>query len=552
MIGVCSRLGLILLCTSGCLPRGLPYKKPSIRASGELAARGSVRVALDPFTGTFQLPGQLPNAVTEMVKTQDEDSIWALAHCNCLPNIKADIFKSYAVSHGSMPQVLVPRVREEVRKDKSLQLLLKLPDALAAVLRKLVAKDENINSKVQENLSLKIEKVTKTKLSKDIDFSFDHFLVSNGDYTGFKTRDLTARWNLVFSASNFWRNQPAMAFDNHGLQVLESIRVLSEWKYIFGLDTNTKGGHYGGLTVDTDLVDPALKRFDPRTEPEGQRMISGTYSVKLPVDADAVELVVNAREEWTRVAAPPTIIEQAMAWNAAALAFAQVRPDRRSSSTEDLFGDEEELLPSTTHMLPLAFLRAIQGLLEKRFLDKDARMIVNLGDPQDKVDLKVLARLGRSLYSWVSVLKDLDNAQIAPASLQNLKDAPDKLTNALRLVQLVIVREQYLTDFGTQPTADIAEAIALLADAGTTLIRSPLLQEAVVDAFHRLVKERIAGAWETNAQKPLTLTELLWFYSAASSVNRYSPEIHQAPWLPALVKNLEAKLGIREAAPWVQ
>jgi hypothetical protein len=539
---------ILLALLAACLPR----PRPSSSSGNEgLPSEPEVQIPSNGLGNQTDLPqGML--SLTRIDPRPGNELVWALSQCRCMPSATAELLKTYAMTEGVLTQFLVPRVRETIRANSQLKLVLSLPGLLKEVLKTLFANDKALATQVRENLSKKIAKVINAELKDSIDFRFDHYLLSGKEGETFAIKDMVARWNLVFSVGNFWKNGKAVAFDNHGLQILESARALSEWKYAFALDKNSKGGYYGGLTFDTkEPQSGTLFRLDPREEPEARRTVSGSYSLKIPDDITALQLVMDVKETWVRSPEAPTIVEQAMMWNAGAEAFSLLRVDRRQKHTEALYGESDDfLLPLEAHRLPLIFMSGVQGQLQDIFLDKELRSVKNSNNPEEIISLRVMSRLGRSLFSWISVLTDLDKAGLEADQLKRLSDAPDKMKDGLRLVLLNILKERKLADMEKESIADLAEGISLIVDVDQNLLPSPHFQKEALEAFRKLVVLRFLPAWKGTSKQKMTSEDLIWFYTAAAAVSKYPIESHQIPWLKNLVATLEKSLGVREEFPW--
>lgn len=541
---------------SGCMVR-----KPDLilaKSSKQEAKLSYFPHRSESFGSAGVLPASLAVLISELSATADDETLWALSLCGCLPELKTEIFKNQATRKGVLPQILVPRVRGEIGKNKQLDLVLKLPGILSDVLKGIFANDGKIAETVRESLSTKIAKVVKGDLKANIPFTFDHYLLRTveGGKT-FQIKDMTARWNLVFSVENFWRDKPPMTFDHHGLQVLESIRTLSEWKYFLGLDKRPSGEHYGGLTFDTATpLSTELMSFNPRVEKDARRIVAGSYTLQ-PLDGkDAVDIALNARERWTRTASAPEIVEQAMFWNAAAIAFHRLRVDNRLPSSAALYAapdDEasEALLPHEVHLLSLAFLSGMQVILQDQFLDKESRTVRDSAGGQEIKDLRVLARLGRALFSWINVINNPEKAGLSDEQVEKLLSAPEKLKDALRLVMLAMIKSGALENQSKYPLSDVAESISLLLDVEQTLLPSPHMRKIALEASHHFAKTWLETLWNGSSPDKPTAKDVLWIYMVATALNRYTPDVHQAPWLTPLLKQVQTPIGERGKFPWV-
>lgn len=535
---------------TSCSPR-----RPNFVSQTQGPVKAAAPEILTLIAKDFGNLSELPPHVRSLIPLQnlpDEELMWALAQCRCMPEAQIAVLKHLAVAEGVLPQFLVPDIRKQIHANGSLKKLLSLPGFLQKIAKGLFTNDEAMMGMVRDAVSEKIALSSKKQLKNDVGFRFDNFIVRDPQSEAFSIQDMTGRWNFIMSMSNVWKEEEPLAYGNHGLQILETARVLSEWKYLFGIDPDQKGGHYGGLTFETNEPKATdLIRLDPRDEPEARRTFSGHYRLEIPQDVSSLDLALKTNEKWTRSPDAPTILEQSMMWNAGALAFTRLRPDRRAPNVQLLFGvSDEYLLPPEAQLLPLIFMAGMQGLLKDVYLDADLRAIQNKQDRSEKVDLRVLARLGRSLFSWISVLTTLEKAGLKSSQVELLKEAPALLTDGLRLVILVTLKDGLQLNAKGQSIADSAEGISMLVDIDQNLLPSPLLQEQAVEAFRKLVATRIVPAWKGMAPDPLTANDLVWFYTLASAVSKYPESVHKSPWLKEMLPTLEAALGKRGPFAW--
>jgi hypothetical protein len=533
-----------------CSPRQSKRAEQGYLTPADLSPKITYRIQEDLFTA--QVPPAISAAMSGIFqKSTNPEVLWAMAQCGCQPAARTEVFRRLAVARGVLPQILVPTVREEIRGNPQLKRLLSLPELFGGLFKRILTSDERLSNQVRSGLSQKIQAAVGGDLKSNIPFRFDSFVTHSRDLKdNFSMIEMAARWNLVFATPNLWQGQTPVAFNSHGLQVLESIRVLSEWTYLFGIDPKPAGGFYGGMTIDasgsanTDLI-----RFDPREDPDARRIVSGAYRIGYN-DAPALDLVINVQELWQRGPDEPTITEQAMIWNSAALAFSRLRADQRAA-TPRLYGPKgQALLPQDAHTLPLIFLPGMQGLLEGRLADIEKRTISEPGMPTERVSWRSLAKLGRAIMTWITVLDKIEAAQVPKAQEEQLKAAPTQLKEALRLVVLNILKDEALREPSRIPSiAEIAEAISFLADAEQKLLPSPHLQEVVVDTFHRFASQRLVPIWTGKTQDTMSVEDVLWTNMALSSMSRYPMDTLQAPWLPPLMQKVQAVAGKREMWP---
>src|SRR5690606_1784202 len=141
--------------------------------------------------------------------------------------------------------------------------------------------DDKVAKKIRAGVGEKIATFAPgaPRLAERVALRFDAFpaLGERDDQPiEFRLEHLSARWLLAFANDSLWEGKQGLGGD-HGLQTLETMRTLVEWKYMLGLDENPEGGFYGGLTLDIASGGQVLAGpFDPRKDPGSKRFFSGT------------------------------------------------------------------------------------------------------------------------------------------------------------------------------------------------------------------------------------------------------------------------------------
>ena len=170
----------------------------------------------------------------------------------------------------------MPSVREEIKNDSTLSTLQKLP--FGGTLAGIFTTDEKLAKRIAVGLSEKLAySPGESDLGKRLSLRFDGFQPFKDQEHSFKFSDQIARWLNVFSANGMWNAGTAVDGKDHGLQTLEVLRSLAEWSYLVGIDKNSSGGFYFGLTVSAKEGNLALNGpVDPRSKIQPAWFLSGT------------------------------------------------------------------------------------------------------------------------------------------------------------------------------------------------------------------------------------------------------------------------------------
>lgn len=530
-------LALIVAC-------GEDSRKAAAVGTGPRDSRDADAVPGDytPFTGDLDV-----DSIKFAGANAEAETLLALAGCDCAPALLASVAKRLAPAKGTLPQVLMPPIREQIRTDESLKTLLSLPLGLGGLLAGAFANDEKIAAKVREGLTEKLNKAPGgSRLAASVPFRFDGFpSLRSGGTPQMTIADATPRWLLVLSRGGLWDGAQPAAFGDHGWQMMESMRLLVEWKYLFGLDPRPDGGVYGGLTIDPSADTQALGPFDPRTD-DGARIVSGAYA--FTVDGDtAIDLALNGREKWSHTESPITLGEQALIWRAAAMAFHRLRPENRVKVTS-LFSGSDPIFPDNAHNLPMAFLPGVKALLDGEIVDRDSRVIRGaVGKAPSRASLQDLVRMAGALGAWVEELSELSDSGLDAATKDKVKDAPTDMTLAVQLAVQTILKDHVtvsgehglaLVEKDDQPSpALIAETLTTLVDLEATLLDSPLLESNILGLYHWYVGDVLTQA-ETSQW---TAADVLWGLSAINRAETL-PGADGLSWLP------DAKAVLQKAA----
>lgn len=534
--------------------------RPSVRGHPQAGASTEPAAPLKTNPLVNLEPLSPPKAIS---LTEDQaDLFWALARCNCAPSAVTAYLQEVAVSRGTLPQPLVPTIRQQIRSDSKLQVLDHLPNGLSDLMTGFFANDKAIASAIRSGVDGKITKYApgSPRLAKRLSFRFDGF-PKLGSQTkispDFRVSDQLARWHAVFATDALWLGKSPLGGD-HGLQTLETMRTLVEWKYMMGLDENPEGGFYGGLTLDaSDGGQTLAGSFDPRTDPQGQRFFSGTYTINFPDRVSALQLATEIQESWTVQVAPVSLSEQAQIWHTTALAFRRLRPEQRRF-VPDMFGNEDSaLFPRDTHQLALAFLPGLSALLNGPFIEKESRLIrryakFNAEGSNEPASLQDLARLLAALVAWSDELENLQDADIGQDAQTSLGTGRIAMRKAAQLATQTIlhrftqVSPNYGIALGTSSSspasiAQASETLLALVSAEQGALTSPFLQERIVAIFHWLVGDVLAPMFNQN--RSFSAHDLVWAHAALEAFAPYADDYGDdwyQPMREAMAKQVSA------------
>ena len=482
-----------------------------------------------------------------------DGTLWALSSCDCEPTKLQSYLEKIAEGRGVLPQILMPSIREELKNNATLANLQKLP--LGGVLAGIFTTDARLAKSVASGLSDKLENSPGgSELGKRLTLRFDGFQALKSGENSFNFSDQIARWHNVFSANGMWANGSAVDGKDHGLQTLEVLRSLAEWSYLVGIDKNTSGGYYGGLTVSAK--DGALTLngpVDPRSKAQPAWFLSGIYSIDYEAES-AKELATSVHEKWTRAKQNSvTLDEQARFWHTAAVAFKRLRPENRKDVGSLFIADKKGVLPTEAHELPLAFLTSLKTLLPGPFIDKDSRLVraeasFSAGDSDKEADVLALARLTRALVAWISELKTVTKDTVSESTLVKVESAAADLLPPLQLAVQTILQNhsQPAGDQGgtfgialiqngeNLDLASSAEVLLALIEAESLVVESQFLRtriEAILDWY--------GGDLLAN-KTSMNLEELLWMRALSAAAGKYTDK--NPAWVSGALSFADKKL----------
>lgn len=521
---------------------------------------------------------------SESSEELDRQLVLGLADCNCSQDKFASKYMAKLVTRGGpMPQLLMPMVREGVAADPKVQRLLQMPPAYRSVLDGLVSVDNVIKKQVKATVAGKVSAALTggSTIADRYDFRFDGFAAAGlGPLTApqtFSIGDQAARWNYILGMDAMWSGKPALDGVDHGLQLLNTALVLSEWSYLYGLDVASKDGTpYGGLTFQTDKNSPSnlyglpMAPFDPRKDPAGMRFVSGAYTIEYPA-VDSLEMATEVQESWHRAAGNVTLDEQALVWRAAARAMARLRPAARTT-TARLYANGTGIFPADAHTASLLFLPGMDLLLDGPFFSTAAQSVREEAmftrredgtfDPAGYPDIVKpvfnetrvlgLARLCSALSEWVGQVSSLDDLQLDDTTAGRLRVAHKRLRDPVRLALVVMMRE-LPADLGGigetgrlsgHPGMSVGAAAEVLFHVARTLtvgLDSAFLRTRVFAMMDHFGVNYLVPLWRDPARRAeLSPTDIVWVQNALAAMETVEGSAERYPWLPK-VRSVFAK-----------
>jgi hypothetical protein len=497
-----------------------------------------------------------------MKATPDADTMMSLSACECAPGLNAKFFAISALTRGVLPQVLVPTVRQKIATNSTLELLRRLPPGLASLMTGLFADDDAIYTQVRDGLQAMLAKSLAstggTSLHLRMPYRFDLFtssVISPAGYpVAFDVKNQAARWNLVMATNAMWKNAIPVDGVDHGLQLLETTRVVAEWAYMAGIGRDGAPDGYGGLAAS--IEQPAGNMAQPEnpetTSDTWGIYTSGRYSVGYP-NASSLDLATRVKEMWTVEVDGVSLEEQATASRAAALAFAKMRADRLGEA-ERLFSNPDGALSPSMAKLPLVWLPAMATMLSQKYLDKETLTIQEYAFPKEgqqrKASLRSLLRAAQALQEWRLATRDIEGANLTESLNKRLAPLNEDLVMPLQLITRTILNR--FTAINTtngeiwvMPTKEdgtvetdpliIAELISTLATLDQALFVSPELKDRVTSMYHWYAKYVLMP--KMTGFDYLTAPQVLWNVKAADVMGNYQ---NAAPWISSLEMRLRS------------
>ena len=536
--------------------RGLDLK-PQDNAISSFRLKGS------PLSA--QVQEKIRNALKlSQVNQMDSQALWAISNCHCVRNITSTVLKNMATNPGALPQLLVPQIRKEIAEDSKLKALLQIGNKLPTIgslLQNMFASDAKIAESIRDGIDQKLNDALNdgTELKKNLDYSFDFFaqVEKRNNFQNIQNGQRIQRtvsfdqnvnlWALIWGIPAMWNGDSPIAYKDHGLQLLHSMRSLAEWQYIMGLTVDsTSGRTHGGLTFDPNGALDSLAPFDPRSLPEDvYRVFGGEYQVSYSA-AGAIDMALSGLEQWRRLPNPVSLNEQSRLAVAAAMAFKRMRPENRQN-VRRLFGSSDvAIFPDESTQLPLIFLSSYGGLLANHFVDSDTRQIFETSKGSSvrvSASLLSLARMARATNMWNQETKSGGAGNLDPAIRKRLIEGSQELLDASQLAIQTILANHISTEALNSPNSGLALVVDLKsqqipslevsAEVLSTLVElerkiggSPLLKRRILELFHWFAAVYLS---DLNSQ-PMNVQGVLWTQSLFNQMQQDKDYEAQISW----------------------
>lgn len=519
---------LFCACKSGDTPESAPSPSPAVRLPVVEWDGGGI----DQFKPVITQPGT------------DPDLAMALSYCDCATPAASRMFLSRASNQGVLPQIFVPQIREAIATNPKLSALNNL-GILGEFLKKRFAGDEKIAAQVRESLSDKLQASLAqsggTSVATRVPFQFGLFDMIPTSAVAVDANTQMTRWNLVAGRKEMWSGGKPLDGVDHGLQLLETARMIAEWAYIFGIGSDGKPNGWGGLAEDIATGNTQLaKPTDPSLAPATSGLFfSGVMTISYP-NSSLVQMATQVRETWSLQPDRVPLLTLARMWNAAALAFMDFRPDL-SVASRTMLQVQNGVLSPGVQKLPLVWLNSMSPLLENRIINKETRTIRNEAyGSEAPATLESLIALARALQNWRTATANPAASGLTPDLVAKLAPVPEKLTQPIQLiVQNVLANYTFIANsptpkvyIGTSPMAAspkiAAEAIAALAELDQKTLSSADLRQTVFSLYSSHAAEWAkTGGSINDAPTIIAMMHLSRVMAAYNQPTSWSPYLNQ-------------------------
>jgi len=485
------------------------------------------------------------------------DVFYALAVCQCLPELQASLVTSLNAQRGALPQALTPAIRREITSNPKLKILDIVPRPFDDFVGGLFVDEMTVGEEISNGLKDKI-KVLEPDWNLAGDSSklhLDGFVPTPGTLptTGgrfIRLADLWARWGLVLSQGGPW-SALRSNFPQRGLLWHELLRVLAEGEYLFGISGSDESKKWGGLTIPVDLQIVNPGPFDPRLPFNQVRFLSGLLDLKLPSN-NSLSLARFGGESWSWRPDSILLAEQSLQWWVSARLLNRLRPVNRGAFAKYFIGSNA-VLPDDGYQLALLTLPGIDSLLGSRFIDENTRAIQAMLIGQEvggltqvnrtRAEPQSLTMLLLALSEWSNELKNVGDLSVSQQTAAQLANAPKSLIKGAQLVVQTLLGEYirprapsadmnsaasglYAATTSSQelPVRDQAQVLHTLISAEQSLMPSPYLRARIAQLANGLSQriEELALFSETSKAN-LNLSEKIWIKLAADSFVKAYP-----------------------------
>jgi hypothetical protein len=461
-----------------------------------------------------------------------DDLSMALSGCDCAQKIVADVLVKSAVKDGVLTQVLVPQIRETIAKDPKLQILLKLPSGLQTPFKKWLASDSKIDTEVRsgiaKHISTSLASIGGTTIGLRYPFKVGFFSPLEGRDDTFDLAGQVSRWNLVMGLKNAWQGGAPLDGVDHGLQILETLKIVGEWAYFAGIGSDGSPNGFGGLSLDIRQGNKVLVTpFDLSSAPKDAGLfMSGQFSVSYPT-ASSIDLATKVKETWKYVPNDVLLKDQARAWRSAALAFQNFRRDV-SKNSESILTAPDGAFRESVRKIPVVWLPGMAALIEKKFIDLSALDIKSSAyGVQGDAGLSDLVDLADAVNLWRIAIANIEGSGLPQSAIEKLSGSSEKLVRPLQLIIQSIISQYTHADYveqkiyvGSQPVKATsllsAKTIRVLAELDQGVFKNNDLKRKILDLYISHAEVWLTDASVTDG------ASILEMYRAAQTMTKYS------------------------------
>lgn len=483
----------------------------------------------------------------------------AMSNCSSCRTDSAKILLPRLLNkHGALPQIFVPSVRKEVQNNSTIKMLGGL-GAIGDLLKGALASDDKITSEIRSGISAKgKEAIRSVDLLRDApQFWFDGFTSLSAEHAdnSFTTIDMASKWAYVTSLPQMWEGQEPLLYGNHGAQMLAFVSVISDWNYLYGLQSDSANRPFGGLVFDPRKGNSkATTAMDLRAKDSSPYIFSGRYKVTFDKSLRLVDVTTKSQEKWSRDIAPVPLGEQALILLSAARAMHYFRP--KSSGQFPGFFTDPGFFPKEAIQVPLVHLAGAGYMLDGQFINPDTRQIfatASLNGPiGDEADLESKMRLSQALIAWLAELKSIGDLKQNPIyAIDNkfatqLSDGRNKMELAAQAVLQSIVGQNLIIEQRggdakitvikdkSGRMASISEQLELSYTllANEKLFSSPFIAARAITVFNAVAK----NLGENDGQLKDDLVGLSWLGAAIeqAKVTIDDEQLKSWPWFEQL------------------
>jgi hypothetical protein len=475
--------------------------------------------------------------------TQQKDTLWALSHTDRFNNYKGQALAHLITQKGVLPQALVPLVRQEIKENKLLSSLLgSFLGNLTRVFADAFFQDSQLSSMLRKTLSDRIAKVFPTSIATSLPWRLDLFTPHQAHSKSMLLDDQAVLWHLGFSLSTMWQDpKDALWQNDHGLQLVWLSRIITEWSYIYGIETSG----FGGLSFDPKAAQAAnveLGPYDPRVAVDPIRVIGGEYAISIPA-ASTFGLALEARESWQRTAGALTLGEQSRMLQAFSRAYKRLRPSARKAHMQPLY---THVLPDSVHEMAFVFIAGFADILQHHLTNKEDNTLYEDSTRTRPAEFLSLVRLASASDILLEALKDYENDKLSPPTKKLVEENISILKEISRLaVQSIFFsyvtahdeRTQSIAFHDSVKTSSILEALMVLNKLDQKHFDFVSeIRLKIISLNHWFVQHRLSQhtGW--------TLADLSFLYETARSLKSFGQDTHKAPWLDAFYEDLDNKI----------